>query len=187
MPIAKAIFRTNRIEIHGDSIIHFGNTTVVERGFKNPKIYNLINKPLPHFVIEKYKGGNLTDEDLKGKPTILNLWFTSCSPCINEMADLNDIKEKYGDKFNYIGMTFDDRPAVYDLFKRRIFKFDVLINAQKYIDKLDIEGYPELILIDKNNIVRYVDFGIMQAIDDTHKQQTLEELYKIIDKLSSDF
>ena len=100
---------------------------------------------------------------------------------------MNEIKEKKGIKLNNTGMTFNTRHDVNNLFKRRIFKFDFLIKARKYIDKLDIEGYPELILIDKNNIVRYVDFGIMQAIDDTHKQQTLEELYKIIDKLSSDF
>ena len=34
----------------------------------------------------------------KDKPTFVNFWFMSCSPCIEEMPALNELKEKYKDR-----------------------------------------------------------------------------------------
>jgi hypothetical protein len=73
----KPYFRTNRIEVRGDSIINYGSPTFVPKNYEQEKIYNLINKPLPNFTLEKYRGQNLDSQELKGKPTIINLrwWF----------------------------------------------------------------------------------------------------------------
>jgi thiol-disulfide isomerase/thioredoxin len=178
----KPYFRTNRIEVRGDSIINFGNVTFVPKNFKQEKIFNLINKPLPNFTLEKYTGKNLDNQELNGKLTIINLWFTNCPPCINEIPFLNSIKEKYNDKINYIAITYEDRAKVYDFFKIHTFDFNILINARKYIEVLGSDSYPKILLVDKNNIVRYVDFGIpVTNNNDLIKQQ--EVFYKAINKL----
>jgi cytochrome c biogenesis protein CcmG/thiol:disulfide interchange protein DsbE len=35
-------------------------------------------------------------ENLKGKPTLINFWFTACAPCIAEMDVLNELKNEFG-------------------------------------------------------------------------------------------
>jgi hypothetical protein len=65
------------------------------------------------------------------------------------------------------------------LFK---FDFEILINAKKYIDSLGINGYPKIILLDKNNIIRQIPFGIY-ARDKNSSELLLKEFTKQIEIL----
>ena len=53
------------------------------------------NKEFPKFDLNTLMDKNFNSEQLKGKPTMINFWFTRCAPCIDEMPVLNKIKEKY--------------------------------------------------------------------------------------------
>ena len=51
----------------------------------------LKGKPLPDFVFKDILGNTYTPEDIKGKVVVINFWFMSCAPCIEEMPELNKI------------------------------------------------------------------------------------------------
>ncbi len=39
-----------------------------------------------------------------GKPILLNIWATWCSPCVSEMPHLNELAAVYADRLNIIGL-----------------------------------------------------------------------------------
>jgi len=47
--------------------------------------------------------------ELRGKPLIINVWASWCSPCRAEMGSLDRLSRRYGGKqFNIIGVSTDD-------------------------------------------------------------------------------
>ncbi len=178
----KAYFIPNKSNISNDSIIKYGTLAMFPKDFEIDKIYDNLLKPLPYFYLEKQKGGFLNSDSLKGKLTIINLWFTNCPPCVEEIPILNNLKEKYGESINTIAITFEDREKVMQFNQLHKFDFEIVINAKKYINSLGVNGYPKIIVLDKYNIVRYIPFGII-ARDVESSEFLLQEFTKKIDEL----
>ena len=66
----------------------------------------------------------------KDKPTFVNFWFTSCPPCIEEMPALNELKEKYKDRINFVSITFDTKEKVEKFLKK--YEFDYVKYTAEY-------------------------------------------------------
>ncbi len=68
------------------------------------------------FESETLDGKKVTEEIFLGnKLTMVNVWATFCSPCINEMPDLQKISEDYKDKgVRVIGVICD----TYDIYQK---------------------------------------------------------------------
>jgi len=99
------------------------------------------------------------------KPTFINFWFTNCIPCIEELAALNELREKYKDKVNFIAITFDDKEKVGYFLSKHKFDFIHAINEKKLTDSLGIIGYPKSFLLDKNQKIQSIE-GTMPSIEE---------------------
>jgi thiol-disulfide isomerase/thioredoxin len=163
------IFIPSKYKLTNDSLIKYGLIIHAPKSFKQNTFYNNLLKPLPTFKLEKYNGGILNSDSLKGKPTIINFWFTKCASCILEMPNLNLLKEIHKDKINTISITFDDRQEIMDFSKKYDFDFEILINSKKFIDNFGIYSFPKTILLDKNNIIRYIPLAIYAEDDKSNK------------------
>jgi thiol-disulfide isomerase/thioredoxin len=78
------------------------------------------------FFINYYSKKNLT---------VLNLWATWCKPCINEMIDLNKIKNNYSkEDINFISMSVDtDSIKLINFISKKKFKFkDITLENLSY-------------------------------------------------------
>jgi len=64
------------------------------------------------FDLEKKK---IISKELNGKTVLLNFWATWCPPCIEEMPTFNRLYEKYGDKFEIIGVLFEKEKDLKEL------------------------------------------------------------------------
>ncbi len=127
---------------------------------KKENIYSFIDKKLPSQTLYTIDNKEINLNNLIGKPTILNFWFTSCKPCIDEMPILNKIMKKYTDKVNFISITFEKKESVEQFFKKHKFDYLTIIDAEKFIEQLGIQSYPKNVFIDKNGIVRKIESGI---------------------------
>lgn len=58
--------------------------------------------------LEKTKD-KLVFKGLEGKVVLLNFWATWCPPCKAEIPHLNNLKEKYKDTFEVIGVAMGER------------------------------------------------------------------------------
>ena len=122
----------------------------------------------PNFKLELLNGGNFSSDSFKGKVTFINLWFTACIPCVEEMPALNKLVEAYKDKVQFLSITFDKIEKVQIFLKKNEFNFKHLINAQEFIkDELKNNSFPKNIIIDKTGKIVLVNDGLPFTRDDT--------------------
>lgn len=71
--------------------------------------FNKKHYPCPAFTVKGFNGKKISEEDLKGKVTLLNIWATWCGPCLKEIPDLQKLKEEVKrDDFQIIAVSIDD-------------------------------------------------------------------------------
>ena len=112
-----------------------------------------IGKLYPLHRIEQLNGSIIDIDSLKGKPTLINLWFTRCPPCIKEMPTLNQLKEKYQDRFNFVAITMDKKKTVEKFLKKHAFHFDHIAHSNALTLELGFYSYPTNIILDKDGHV----------------------------------
>lgn len=127
----------------------------------NTGVQKYLNKPLPSFNLQSLGNELKQNSDYTGKVSLVNLWFTTCAPCITEIPYLNYLKDVYKDKVNFVAITFDDKAKVENFLNRKEFKFEHLVDAAQYLAKdLENNAFPKLIMLDKEGNVRFVENGV---------------------------
>jgi thiol-disulfide isomerase/thioredoxin len=143
------------------------------------------DKEFPIFNLNTLFDGKFDSEKLKGKPTLINFWFTKCAPCIDEMPVLNKIKEKYKEDFNFIAITYEKKEDVVKFLKKHPFEFEHLVDAEDFTDQLGIKAYPMNLFLDRNGILKYIKNGIPYESKEGGelKMGDGNEIIEIIEKL----
>ena len=103
-------------------------------------------------------GKEVSEQDLLGKPLVINFWATWCGPCVAEMPQLSRLKEHYKDKVNFISITENDATEDHldEFLKDKDFNFQVLDRGEDYKHLLKIGAIPKNLFIDKNGMLRYI-------------------------------
>lgn len=158
-----------------DSVIRLFNTTVKE---ENPyaEIDKFIGKKLPFESLIDLKENKFNLNSLNGKPTMVNLWFVNCPPCIAEIPELNRIKKNYGDRVNFLAVTFNSKEVVDKFLSKNQFDFNHIIDAQSEIDKLNNNSYPLNLYLDKDGIIKSYE----SMINNDKKNGVNKELEKLL-------
>lgn len=117
-------------------------------------------RPLPETSFQTIEGKVLTMKDLIGKPLIINFWHTGCRPCIKEIPVLNEIKKKYGNKVNFISVTFETKEKVEQFIGRYEFNFTHIINAADFMNSIQFKEFPKTFYLDKEGIVQKIEGAI---------------------------
>jgi thiol-disulfide isomerase/thioredoxin len=114
-----------------------------------------------------------------GKPLIINVWASYCSPCLAEMGSLERLWQSHGNHFNVIGISIDDYPD-----RAKVFLTRAKTTFPHYIDhKLTLENMfgantiPLTLLIDAQGRVlqkvrgaqKWDSPDIVKAIGQTYK------------------
>ena len=124
-------------------------------------------------------GNKSSLESLNGEIIVLNFWFTKCAPCIKEMPELNDLKEKYKDNpIAFFAITYDKKSLVEEFLKKVKLDFTVIPNDTKTINQFGIQFFPTNLVIDSSGKVVYVNefFG----------GNGIKEIDKVLKKLTKD-
>jgi len=147
------VARTIGVEQNGDSLIYDFKLLFdpVPTDINNQP---LIGKPLPDFNFTDVNGKPVSLQKLKGKPVVINFWFTACVPCIEEMPALNELKEKYKNSdIVFLSITFENRKSVADFLKKHSFNFTPIPGAREYCDNL-VTIFPLTLFINREGIVQ---------------------------------
>lgn len=126
----------------------------------------LTNQPLSNFIDAELKdvhGNIITRNSLLGEVTVLNFWFIKCKPCVREIPDLNKLVEKYP-SINFIAPAYDQESDLKTFLQKTEFKYNVIPDASKLCEKLNINTFPTHIVVDKKGIIRDIFIGASEEM-----------------------
>ncbi len=123
--------------------------------------------------------------DNKGKVVIINFWYTSCTPCVQELPHFDSLYKKYSDDVVVIAIheasIYNSNPqAVKDFISSQFEGFSILfgyddLNSQYYSILGGKQAWPMTIIVDQEGVVSFVRQGSL-----TH--DALEaEIVKLLD------
>mgnify|MGYP001138511207 CR=1 FL=1 len=96
--------------------------------------------------------------DYKGKVILLNFWASWCPPCIQEMPELERLKQQMSDQpFEIIALNVGEKRYKVRKFLKLInFDLPVLLDTKKELfNSWEIKTLPTSFLIDANGHIRY--------------------------------
>ncbi|SFA75539.1 Peroxiredoxin [Lentibacillus halodurans] len=95
-------------------------------------------KHAPDFEVETLSGDTFRLSDLRGQKVILNFWASWCGPCKEEMPEMQQFYNEYGDQVEVVAVNLTGN--------------DTSIEAvREYIDKHD---YTYTVPLDKNSEIQ---------------------------------
>lgn len=137
----------------------------------------LIGKPLPAFSLPSVEDSArlITEEDIKGKPALVNVWATWCVSCKVEHPVLNELSKQ---GVNIYGVNYKDDTAAAQKWLRE-FHDPYLLNISDAQGSLGLDlgvyGAPETFIVDKHGVIRHKYVGV---IDERVWREELAPLYQ---------
>ena len=117
----------------------------------------------PAFSVTTRDGRLLTNDSLRGRVVLVNVWATWCFPCRAEMPALQQLAESYADdSLIVLGLSVDRGPArgVDEFLRERDVTYPVAIVDGETLNAFGgIRGYPTSILLDRTGAIRHTVLG----------------------------
>jgi len=107
-------------------------------------------KEMPLLSFKTISGEKIETKDLKGKVIVINLWFTTCHPCIAELPALNKLVKEYKDRnVVCLGLSTDTKEMLdRDFFPNYNFDFKIISGAGDIVEKIGHTGFPTTYIVD---------------------------------------
>jgi cytochrome c biogenesis protein CcmG/thiol:disulfide interchange protein DsbE len=122
----------------------------------------LIGQPLPAISGTTLEGARFSSASLLGKPALINVWASWCSPCETEHPLLLDAARQHAGELQLVGLVYEDTP---DAASRFLARFgdgswpDVADPSGRIALDLGVTGPPETFFVDAEGLVRYRHVG----------------------------
>lgn len=115
----------------------------------DPRLAKLLDQRFPDDKITDMLGQAVRFSN-ESRPTLVNLWFTTCEPCIEEIPVLNQLIKKYGSKYNFVALTFDTRERIEKFKAKHTFDFPKALIPYHELEKIGITKYPLTFILTKD-------------------------------------
>lgn len=111
------------------------------------------------WVLRDLDGRDLQFGTCKGKVVFLNFWATWCKPCIEELPDIQELYEAYGQKVIFLLVTQEDSSRVIPFVKRKNLKLPIYYAATPIPEALFSKTVPTTYIIDKRGKIILAETG----------------------------
>ncbi len=112
--------------------------------------------PFPDFVAEEKNGNRISNDSLKGKLVLIDLWHTQCAACFRKFPLLDKVYLNHRlhprVKFYALNLPLQtDQPTrAFDVIDKRGYSFPVAkLQTKSIIDSLSISFFPTTILVNE--------------------------------------
>lgn len=104
----------------------------------------------------------------KETPVLLVFWATWCEPCVAEIPTLNQWHSKYSDKFQVIGINFQEEKETIEAFlKEHEIDYPILLDREgKVGESYEFSSLPAVVLLAKGGKIRYYGFTLPAKIEE---------------------
>ncbi|MCE2029960.1 DsbE family thiol:disulfide interchange protein [Sessilibacter corallicola] len=123
----------------------------------------LIDKPVPEFELASLgqPGQTIENEDLLGKPYLLNVWATWCVSCRYEHPYLIQLAEQ---GVNIYGINYKDDTDEAVRWLERLgdpYQMNIVDQDGRLGVDLGVFGAPETYVVDSQGVIRYKHVGVV--------------------------
>ena len=105
----------------------------------------------------------------RGKITVINFWYTGCTPCVLELPHFNKLYEEYKDYMTVIAIHeandyASDKEYVQEFIDDYFGDFSILFGADDTVSEYykalgGIDSWPMTIIVDQDGIVSFIQHG----------------------------
>lgn len=121
----------------------------------------MVGSDAPDFNLPSLNGHDLSLEQLRGKPVLLNFWATWCDPCLRELPLLDATAQTHMDDLVVLGVSVGESlTAVEHFAERHPLSYPILLDHDEDVGVLyQVQGYPTSVFIDAEGVVRAIYLG----------------------------
>ena len=132
-------------------------------------------KPAPDFSLKDLNGETHSLSDYKGKFIALDFWASWCNPCKMELPILQKLAQKYASQdLALLTINNEDEKKVRNFLKTLNLDIPVLMDSTSETGrKYRVTMIPQLVLIDKNGVIRKLLTGLRSEEDLEREFQNL--------------
>jgi cytochrome c biogenesis protein CcmG/thiol:disulfide interchange protein DsbE len=126
----------------------------------------LVGKPLPAISGTTLDGEGFSSAALRGKPAVVNVWASWCTPCVTEHPLLLDAARQHAGELQLLGVVYQDSSEAAHAFETRYGDGgwpDVIDSSGRIALDLGVTGPPETFFVDADGVVRYRHVGPLTA------------------------
>ncbi len=138
---------------------------------KRPAEY-MLGQPVPSFSLTTFKGDKLSNEELRGKITVLNFISPVCPWCKKQVPEVEKVREKYQDKgVRFVNVINPNPTGKKEFSQDEITKILTTLNSRLEV-AADSHGvrasfrattYPTMFVVGKDAKIAAVDIGSGKA------------------------
>jgi len=141
-------------------VLCLGLLVVLYKGFGNDPHevpFMLKGQPAPAFKLRALDSGEQVSlEQLKGRPVVMNFWASWCGPCKMEHPVLEWGSREFGNQAVFLGLIFEDTEDNARQFLSQMGQsFPQLVDPRSQVAvDYGVAGVPETYFIDTKGIIR---------------------------------
>ena len=113
--------------------------------------------------IDSLYDGALGDQEitLTGIKSHINLWSTTCRPCIQEFPELNELKAAYDDsEIQFLAISKEPKIKTDRILKANQLDFEQLFDGATFFEALGVKQYPVNLFINEEGIIEELTIGV---------------------------
>jgi cytochrome c biogenesis protein CcmG/thiol:disulfide interchange protein DsbE len=143
---------------------------LTREGERNTISQGLIGRPAPTFALTRLEGGELlTSDAMRGRPYVINMFASWCTPCRAEHPQLMALQAS---GVEIVGVAYKDRPEASARFLNDLgnpFSAVAMDPEGRFGLELGLVGVPETFVIGADGTIRAVYRGPLtgEAIEET--------------------
>jgi thiol-disulfide isomerase/thioredoxin len=183
-PYSVFIDSTDKVLIKTGSMIAYNDYRTIIR----PSLSGIVGNQVGNICINKEIGIVGSDEkfsvsDNIGKITVINFWYTSCTPCVQELPHFDKLYKEFSDDVTMIAihngsMYEKDKKGVKDYIDSQFSDFTILFGyddaASPYYTMLGgKEAWPMTVIVDQYGFITFISQG---SLTETELKNEIEKL-----------
>ncbi len=128
-----------------------------------------IGDVVPNFTLKDADGKEVSLESLRGKPVVLDFWGTWCIWCVVAMPKMEAVYQDMKENAYIYGISCREKESADPkaFLKEKGVSYPTLVDGDEVAKLLNIEGYPSLLVIDKEGKLLHKHAGYDKELDKT--------------------
>ena len=137
-----------------------------------------VGNPVPNLDLKLFDGTTTTLDDLLDRPMVVNVWASTCTPCLREMPDFEAVHQDLGDSVSFVGIDSGESKADGQPFADKLGITYPLAEdpEQVHSNALDLVALPMTLFINTDGTLAHRRLG---AMDEAALRSNIEKYLKV--------